>query len=55
MSKPLPFVCVLCGQHSHTQYGNNPDPMADKGKCCNLCYINRVIPARLRRNEEQPQ
>lgn len=39
-------VCVLCGTEI-TDYGNNPDPVAQNGRCCDHCNSTKVIPARL--------
>lgn len=49
--------CVLCGDKIFG-WGNNPSPLATKGKCCEICNDTRVIPARLAmmfrsRNDEQ--
>lgn len=38
--------CVLCNQ-SFEGYGNNPEPLSDKGRCCDICNDIKVIPARL--------
>ena len=40
------FTCVLCGELQHG-YGNNPQPVADHGLCCDKCNVRKVIPARL--------
>ena len=40
--------CVLCKEHfSGTPYGNNAAPLRKRGKCCDKCNHNKVIPARL--------
>jgi len=40
------FKCVLCDK-SCTGYGNNPSPLAEgKGRCCDACNRNKVIPSR---------
>lgn len=39
-------ICVLCKQ-KFTGYGNNPEPLSNKGKCCDKCNSEKVIPARL--------
>lgn len=41
-----PYTCALCGG-SFYGYGNNPDPVAKKGQCCDTCNSTKVIPARL--------
>lgn len=38
--------CCLC--HGEIDgYGNNPAPLSDKFKCCNVCNTTKVIPARI--------
>jgi hypothetical protein len=44
--KPNP-ICVLCKKHCECKYGNNPDPVATEGVCCDRCNLTRVIPARI--------
>ena len=49
--KPNPEYpkCVLCKEHlSGTPYGNNPQPIRKKGKCCDRCNNDKVIPARMK-------
>lgn len=29
--------CVLCGKELENEYGNNPWPLADHGRCCDDC------------------
>ena len=38
--------CVLCGGICEL-YGNNPHPLANEGRCCDDCNLNKVVPARL--------
>ena len=38
--------CVICGV-TFTGFGNNPDPVKVKGRCCDDCNEMKVIPARL--------
>ena len=48
--KPNPEYpkCVLCKEHlSGTRFGNNPQPIRKKGKCCDRCNNDKVIPARM--------
>ena len=40
------FVCCICGKEVD-EYGNNPFPVKDTGKCCNKCNIEKVIPMRI--------
>lgn len=42
--KPSP--CVIC-KGEFWGYGNNPDPLAKKGICCDECNATKVIPARM--------
>ena len=41
-------ICCLCGDHYET-WGHNPEPLAEfsKGRCCNACNSERVLPVRL--------
>ena len=39
-------ICVLCSKECENQYGNNPHPLSDTGKCCDGCNEN-VLTARL--------
>lgn len=46
------FKCVLCkewalGWGPNRKYGNNPDPLAQKGQCCDECNVE-VVSARIR-------
>jgi len=40
--------CVLCGANI-IGYGNNPDPLAKEGECCDHCNVTKVIPERIKR------
>ena len=47
-------ACVLCGgsleanaRDPRWTLGANPAPLADEGKCCDICDLTRVLPARL--------
>tara|TARA_Y100000310_G_scaffold333509_1_gene411209 strand:+ start:58 stop:348 length:291 start_codon:yes stop_codon:yes gene_type:complete len=49
-----PPACVLCGESIEANardprwtLGANPAPLADEGKCCDICDLTRVLPARL--------
>lgn len=44
-------TCCLCGKKCENKWGNNPEPIVayNKGKCCNQCNMEKVIPARLMR------
>lgn len=41
------FICVIC-KKEFEGFGNNPDPISQKGQCCNGCNNSKVIPARLK-------
>lgn len=38
--------CCICGKQIKG-FGNNPTPVRANGVCCNVCNLNKVIPARL--------
>lgn len=40
------FVCVICNKKIEDEFGNDPWPLKDFGKCCDKCNSNKVIPAR---------
>jgi hypothetical protein len=40
------YTCVLCNKLMFG-HGNNPCPAAYKGKCCNICNFQIVLPQRL--------
>jgi len=40
------FICVLCNK-TVQGFGNNPEPCATSGQCCNDCSASKVLPARL--------
>ena len=40
------FKCVICKEHS-VGFGNNPQPLK-KGKCCDKCNFEKVVPARIK-------
>jgi hypothetical protein len=40
------YQCVLCNSYNEG-YGNNPEPCADAGRCCDNCNSNKVIPQRM--------
>lgn len=39
-------LCILCDGEI-TNYGNNPWPLTENGRCCDECNAHKVIPARL--------
>ena len=38
--------CCIC-KKPFFGLGNNPNPIKTKGKCCNKCNIDKVLPTRL--------
>ena len=40
-------ICCICGEE-FTGFGNNPDPVKNKGVCCDKCNANVVVPTRLK-------
>ena len=42
------FDCILCGKKDVKEWGNNPAPLGNlPDKCCSICNMSKVIPARL--------
>ena len=41
------FICCICGKECK-EFGNNPAPVKNEGKCCDECNSKIVIPARLK-------
>ena len=39
-------ICCLCGMEYRGK-GNNPWPLAESGRCCDLCDCTKVLPRRL--------
>ena len=39
-------TCCLCGKEFYG-YGNNPAPIENDGRCCDMCNSNYVVRARL--------
>lgn len=39
-------VCCICGEE-FIGYGNNPQPVMEKGRCCDRCNSTVVIPKRM--------
>jgi|8_EtaG_2_1085327.scaffolds.fasta_scaffold44668_5 hypothetical protein len=40
------FKCCICGFTTYG-YGNNPNPIKEKGKCCDDCNADHVLPVRI--------
>ena len=49
MKEPESFTCCLCGNKIFGEWPNNPQPLVEKGECCDECNLKKVIPARLAR------
>ncbi len=48
--------CCLCNiVITHGMDSNNPDPLGKSPDdvCCNYCNISKVLPARIKKNEEE--
>lgn len=43
----MSYKCCLCGK-MFSDYGNNPWPLKEEGKCCNKCNMLKVIPERFK-------
>jgi len=41
------FKCCICDVLIKYEYGNNPWPVKDSGKCCDSCNAKAVIPMRI--------
>ena len=42
----IKYTCCICGKKAEG-FGNNPQPIKDKGRCCDACNVEVVILARL--------
>jgi hypothetical protein len=42
----LYYICCFC-KKKYQGYGNNPQPVKKKGRCCNRCNLDIIIPARV--------
>lgn len=40
-------ICCICKGHLSNPYGNNPQPVRKRGKCCDKCNYDKVLPARM--------
>ena len=40
--------CCLCNEPLEDEFGNNPAPVKQEGRCCDVCNATKVIPARLK-------
>jgi|TARA_B110000459_G_scaffold192782_1_gene230406 hypothetical protein len=41
------FKCVICKELIKEEWGNNPAPVKNSGKCCDSCNYKVIIPARM--------
>ncbi len=39
--------CVICDRKRDEEFGHNPSPVKDEGRCCTFCNTHIVIPARI--------
>tara|TARA_B100000214_G_scaffold342629_1_gene290543 strand:- start:111 stop:281 length:171 start_codon:yes stop_codon:yes gene_type:complete len=39
--------CVICNRKRDEEFGHNPSPVKDEGRCCTFCNTSIVIPARI--------
>lgn len=44
--KPQPYTCCICGE-VHTDFGNNPAPAMNHGRCCDFCNSFVVMQVRM--------
>ena len=40
--------CVICGGEIVDDWGHNPQPIKEEGRCCDTCNFTIVIPERIR-------
>lgn len=40
--------CIICGKEFYSS-GNDADPVSIDGRCCDRCYTEYVVPARIDR------
>jgi len=40
-------VCCICKGYLEMPFGNNPNPIRKRGKCCEECNYSKVVPARM--------
>lgn len=46
------FRCKICRKYVK-EPGNNPAPLFERGKVCNSCNVQYVLPARIKQFEER--
>ncbi len=48
-----PIYCCICGKKiTHIMDSHNPEPLAEEGRCCNVCN-EEVVWERLKRIREE--
>ena len=47
-------ICIIC-KNKFEGYGNNPEPYANTGQCCDKCNMQYVIPARIAELERKSE
>lgn len=40
--------CVICNEEILDEWGHNPAPVKEKGRCCDTCNFTVVIPERIK-------
>ena len=40
--------CVICKEEILDEWGHNPAPVKEEGRCCDTCNFTVVIPARIK-------
>ncbi len=51
MSETKKFKCCICGKEV-AEYGNDPYPIKEDGRCCNYCNWTVVLKERKRLSDE---
>lgn len=52
VKRDRPTKCCLCGK-TFVEFGNNPWPLAKKGRCYDMCNWTKVIPARVKPSNKE--
>lgn len=47
MAKTKVLKCCFCKKVIEDGFGNNPSPLRVRGRCCNECNMNIVVPYRI--------
>ena len=43
----MKIKCCLCGKEIEEENSNNAYPVVKKGRCCDKCNTDKVIPSRI--------